>query len=289
MVADPSDSQEANKSSTPSSKSKKIRRTYRQWREILPGSKRDYFLILIAAVDMFLLAIRQAYSDFLSREVSTAIIVFDLVVIALWFLDLLNRARKEKDRAHFIKRNWYEFLGLIPLFIFRPLLLLRAAKMAIAFYKIGKSEQDVSSLLTRDITFRFRDIIVDTISDAVFLRSLQRVEEVMIRLDYADLARNAFREHSEELSRVVHESLNSKSIIGDLTKLPFMSGVANRLGDDLSMVIMEILETEVTGDIMKAITRGILQEMTERVKRLDVERITGQDRPEREDEESLTL
>ena len=289
MVADPSDSQEANKSSTPSSKSKKIRRTYRQWREILPGSKRDYFLILIAAVDMFLLAIRQAYSDFLSREVSTAIIVFDLVVIALWFLDLLNRARKEKDRANFIKRNWYEFLGLIPLFIFRPLLLLRAAKMAIAFYKIGKSEQDVSSLLTRDITFRFRDIIVDTISDAVFLRSLQRVEEVMIRLDYADLARNAFREHSEELSRVVHESLNSKSIIGDLTKLPFMSGVANRLGDDLSMVIMEILETEVTGDIMKAITRGILQEMTERVKRLDVERITGQDRPEREDEESLTL
>jgi hypothetical protein len=35
------------------------------------------------------------------------------------------------------------------------------------------------------------------------------------------------------------------------------------------------METEVFGNIMKEITRGILKEMYERVQKLDVERITG--------------
>lgn len=254
---------------------KKSRRTWKEWKEILPGSRRDYFLIFLTIVDLFQLSIKQAYGEYFDKRIITAMIAFDLMVIAFWLLDTFNRLRKEKNKVDYLKRNWYEILGMIPIFIFRPLLLLRAVKLTFAFYKLGRSDQDVSRILTRDITFRFRDIIVDTIADAVFLQSLQRVDEVMKRLDYAKLAQQAFQENSDELKKAVHDSLYSKSVIGDLAKLPFMNTIGQRLGEDLSQVIMEILETEVTGEIMKSITGGILKEMSERVKRLDIERITG--------------
>lgn len=77
--------------------------------------------------------------------------------------------------------NWYEIIGVVPFYFLRPFLILRGIKLLIAFYKLGQSGQNLSDIVTREITFRFRDVIVDTIADAVFLHSLERVEEVMIR------------------------------------------------------------------------------------------------------------
>jgi hypothetical protein len=54
-----------------------------------------------------------------------------------------------------------------------------------------------------------------------------------------------------------------------------MKGFVNYAGEEISKVISEIMETEVFGNIMKEITKGILEEMYQRVQKLDVERITG--------------
>ncbi|MBI3396034.1 MAG: hypothetical protein HY042_09375 [Spirochaetia bacterium] len=252
------------------------KKSLRYWLRVLPGTPYEYFLLTLAAADVVLLFARQSYAEFIAAEWSRAVIAFDFGVLFLWLIDFVARARREKDRLQFVLTHWYEILGMVPVFMVRPLLLLRAAKLAIAFYKLGSSEQDVSRLLTRDITFRFRDVIVDTIADAVFLQSLDRVEEVMVRLDYHKLAQKAFGDHEAKLRDVVNEALHSKSVVGDLSKVPFMSPIANKLGEEVSRVIVEILETEVTGNIMKGITQGILIEMRERVRVLDIERLTGQ-------------
>ena len=258
---------------TPSSK-----RSFRQLLKLLPGRKWDYFLLFLVSVDTLLLLLRGSYDVFLDRRVSLGLIGFDFFVLTLWGIDFLRKLWKEEDRWRFITRNWYEVVGLIPIVMLRPFLLLRGVKLGIAFYKLGKASEDVSQSLTREITFRFRDIIVDTIADAVFLQSLGRVEEVMSRLDYAELARKAFRNHQEQLDILVKESLHNKGMMGELSKLPFMSGFVNRIGGDVSRTISEVLEAEVAGNIMKEITRGILVEMHERVPQLDVERITSDGR-----------
>jgi hypothetical protein len=54
-----------------------------------------------------------------------------------------------------------------------------------------------------------------------------------------------------------------------------MGTVVNKIGADVSSIVIEVLETEVTGRIMKDITSSILTEMNERVKLLDLERLTG--------------
>lgn len=147
-------------------------------------------------------------------------------------------------------------------------------KNCIVFYRLGRADAgEVGAMTSRDFTLRFRDFIVDTIADVVFLQSLRRVQEVMLRLDYSQLARAAFGNHQEELRIVVNSAVQEKSTVGRISKLPFIGEFGEIIGDELSSVIREVLETEAAGKIMKEITRGILQEMAGEVQKLDVERL----------------
>jgi len=244
----------------------------------LPGRSADYDLLLIAFIDIVLLMIINTYGVFLQKQYNFFVYGLDIMVILIWGIDLSLRVRKqltEEKKRYYLLTHWYEVIGVIPIPLFRPFLLLRGVKLAIAFYKLEKSGEEISKTLTREITFRFRDIIVDTIADAVFLQSLKRVEEVMIRLNYAELAKHAFKKYEKELTEVVKNSLYSTTMMGELSKVPFMKGFVNYAGEEISKVISEIMETEVFGNIMKEITKGILEEMYQRVQKLDVERITG--------------
>ncbi|TGL46343.1 hypothetical protein EHQ61_16455 [Leptospira wolffii] len=261
--------------------------TVKYWRSVLPGTARDYFLLSIAAIDVFFLLFLNSYKDFIHKDIPTYVLAFDLVVIILWGFEVWFKIREKKDLKKYLRTNWYELVGIVPLYFLRPFLLLRGVKLAIAFYRFGTSGQNVSEALTREITFRFRDVIVDTIADAVFLHSLERVQDVMLRLDYSQLANQAFSKHTERLNAKVNESLQSKFLLEELSRIPFMSEISKKLGEDIGKMIAEVLETEVMGDIMKEITANILKEMSEHVKKLPLERITGPTSAQTGSEESL--
>ncbi|EMJ97008.1 MULTISPECIES: hypothetical protein [unclassified Leptospira] len=265
---------EANSQPAKSSKIRNFIQRVKYWRSVLPGTAKDYFLLGLAAIDVFFLLFVNSYKEFIHKDIPAYILAFDLFVIFLWGIEVWIKIRQKKDIKKYLRTNWYELIGIIPLFFLRPFLLLRGVKLAIAFYRFGTSGQNVSEVLTREITFRFRDVIVDTIADAVFLHSLARVEEVMLRLDYSQLAKEAISKHNDQLNSKVNESLQSKFLLEELSKIPFMSQISHKLGEDIGRMIAEVLETEVIGDIMKDITANILKEMAEHVKKLPLERIT---------------
>lgn len=276
-VESPGRSNDGNRPSLPKSPG----RSWRSWWSALPGRRRDYFFLGLAAADILLMLLAGTYQPVFQRlgwDVGQILLIIDQLVVALWAVYLLIRLRQAgpEQRVAFLKTHWYEIVGLLPLGpIARSFLLLRGAKFAIAFYKLGRADAgDVAGMITRDLTFRFRDVIVDAIADAVFLQSLRRVREVMLRLDYSELAREAFGNHQEELRLVVNAAVKEKSTVGKISKLPFMGEFGEIIGDELSGVIQEVLETEAAGKIMKEITRGILEEMAGEVQKLDVERLT---------------
>ena len=257
-----------------SEKTKKSVRSFKFWPGVLPGTKRDYFLLLLVALDIFLILLKNSYERFFPASISRGILVFDLLVAVLWGINFLLRLGIRKNKIAFIRMNWYEIPGLIPIVFFRTFLLLRAAKLMIAYYKIARAPQEVKKEDVIEVNFHFRDVIIDAIADAVFLQSLTRIEEVMKKVDYTEIAHKSFESHHDELTEVVNKSLQTKSLVGEIAGLPFMKGIAGRMGDDVSGVIAEVLETKVMGDVLKDITLAILQQMRERVWRLDVERIT---------------
>jgi len=240
---------------------------------VLPGTKRDYFLIFLVLLDIFLILIHNSYEIFLPEKFSQWIFIFDLIVIVLWGLNFLIRFSVKKNKLQFLSLHWYELPGLIPIVFFRTFLLLHAAKLIIAYYKIARSTYEVKKEDVRELNFRFRDVIIDAVADAVFLQSLTRVEEVMKKLNYPEIAHRSFQSHHDELIIAVNNSLQTKSLVGEISSLPFMSGLGGKLGDDVSGVIAEVLEHRVMGDVMKEIIIEILRNMRERVWRLDLERI----------------
>ena len=259
------------------------RRTFREavrfWLSVIPGTKRDYFLITLAVLDSFVILFSTNLIALFPFVVTGAIVTFDISVVVIWGLIFLHRFVKEQDRWSYVSYHWYEVVGLIPIPLssLRFFLLLRAVKLVIAYYKLGRAEQDVRLLLTRDLTFRFRDVIVDTIADAVFMQSLHRVEEVMSTLDYEQVSTSAMERHRETLQATVSASLSSKSMIGELRSIPLMGGFANRLTNEVGVVVAEILEQKVIGDIMRDVSASVLGAMHTRLSDLGVERIVPAD------------
>ena len=258
----------------------KPRRGLRHWLRAIPGTGRDYLLIFLAAVDVVLIMFRNTFEVIVPVNVSYGLIAYDFGVLTFWGIDFFFFFFKDKARVSFALAHWYEIVGLLPFSVLRVFLLLRAAKLAIAYYKLGRAEQDVSRMVTRELTFRFRDVIIDTIADGIFARSLTRVEEVMLRLDYPTLSRAALERHEPRIRAAVSETLQSRSFTAELARIPFMNRVVAMMGSDISDIVVEILRDDLIGDVFHDITEAVLRDMHRNLKELDLERLTRRDNGE---------
>jgi hypothetical protein len=241
----------------------------------IPGSRKDHFFLGIVGLDLVFFQISSSYGNFISEDVLFGFLLFDFFVIGVWGIDLFGRWREAESKWNFFQVYWYEIIGIFPFTFFRPFLLLRVLKIWLAYAKLFGKDKDVTKLTAQELSFRFKDLILDTISDAVFLKSLDRVEEVMVRLDYSTVSRRILQKHEATLLAEFNSSLKSKSVAGAMARIPILEGISRKMGEDFAKVFQEILETEVMGEIIKEFTHEILFQMSHHVKSLDVERIVG--------------
>jgi hypothetical protein len=241
----------------------------------IPGSKKDHFFLTIVLIDLFFFMLEDSYGAFLSSDALFVFLIFDFLVIIIWGIDLFRRFRKHEDKVDFLLTYWYEVLGILPFNIFRPFLLLRAVKIWLAYAKLFGKEKDIGKLNTKELTYKFRDMILDTISDAVFLKSLDRVEEVMVRLDYASLSKSIIEKYESQLLNEFNESMKTKEVAGAMARMPILEKFSKQISEDYAKVFKEMLESEVMGEIIKEFTKAIMERMASQVKNLDVERLVG--------------
>lgn len=246
----------------------------------IPGSRKDHFFLTLVAIDLFFFLMESSYRNFLAKNILVFFLAFDFFVILVWGVDLLRRFRDYEDKFDFLLTYWYEVLGILPFNFFRPFLLLRVVKIWLAYVKLFGKEKDVSRLNTKELTFKFRDYILDTISDAVFLKSLDRVEEVMVRLDYSKLSKSIIEKYEDQLLREFNTSMKSKEVAGAMARMPLLEKFSRQISEDYAKVFKEMIETEVMGEIIKEFTREIMYRMANQVKSLDVERLVGNEEGE---------
>lgn len=249
----------------------------RHWLSVIPGTKKDYFLLSIAAVDVFFLMFGSSYLVHLPEVVSLAILLFDYFVIAAWGLHVLFQMRKQQNKMEYIFAHWYEIVGLVPLGPLRLFLLARGLKLAILYYKLGSSGKDVEEFKRQELSFRFRDVIIDTLADVVFKQSLIRVEEVMLRLDYNKLANVVLDKHGPDLKKSISHNIEQNTVIGDLGMIPLMGPVVRGIGNSTADTVIEMMRERVLGEVFHDITASILSDMHTSLKELDLVRITDTD------------
>jgi hypothetical protein len=240
----------------------------------LPISKFIYFLHFLLIIDILLILIRISYMPFIHENFLILTYVFDLIIITVWGLDFIKKIYSKENKLNYLQSRWYNILGLFPFPLFRFFLLLNTLKLSIIVYKFIKSnKQDFSSFKDKELNFSFRDYFIDSISDAIFLRSLERVKEVVIRLDFQELASKSLENNQANLYSLIKSSIDSKI----KSNILFTNSIANNFSEQLTNIVLnilkEILQNKIAGDITKDLNLLVIEEMDKHVRQLDLDRI----------------
>lgn len=249
------------------------------WGPYIPISKREYFLHIVLFFDLVFILFLNSYEAFLPKVFSGASFLFDMFVVTLWGVQVIFKIGRSLNKVEFVTTNWYLLPGLVPFPIFRFFLVLATLKLMIITYKfIKRGEKDTKQFISRELNFRFIDLFVDAISDAIFLRSLERVEEVVEKMDFQDLTKDILAKNKQDLGRAVKESLESKNFVKRINALPFMTEVTSKVSDEITDVLLETLSTQVVGNMMKEVNLRLLHVMDDRVRKLSLDRITEEEK-----------
>lgn len=249
----------------------------REWSTYLPISKKEYFFHILLILDLLLLLLKTSYELYFPNNLNLFIFFFDFIVASIWGIEFIKRIHGREEKFRYIQDRWYHLLGIFPIPIFRFFLFLITLKQSILIYKfIRRGEKNAAIFIDKEINFSFMDLFIDTISDAIFLRSLERVNEVVERLDFSKLSGPILESNRENLKIVVKDSLDNKTSIGKITSNPLFNGLSDQLSNDITNVIIETVENEVIGKISRELNIKLLKEMEKHVKELDLDRITAQ-------------
>jgi hypothetical protein len=246
------------------------------FRPFIPTTRTDYFLHLLLVLDIGFILFKNSYEAILPRLAIGIIIGIDLFVLIFWGIRFLIRIKSKEDKIKYIQNSWYYIPGLVPLPSMRFFLLLSTVKLIIITYKfIKRGEKDILKFKDRELNFTFIDLFVDTISDAIFIRSLERVEEVVQGMDFSKLNSEVMEAHREEILLMVQNSLESKQAFKRLNEIPFLNGITKELSVEISETIIDGSKNPLLGKMMKELNLKIIYFMDERVRKLDLDRITS--------------
>lgn len=256
---------------------KNIWEIYQDWKDSLPITKKDYFFHIILILDCCLILFKDSYEGLIPYySFSLAIFSFDFLVVTIWGISFLRRLRKQDDKLEYIFNRWYTVLGLFPFSLFRLFLLLGTIKHILLILKyIQRGIKDRKNFTDREFDVTFHSMFVDSISDAIYLNSLKRVEEVVNRLEFEKITKQIIDKYETQLKLLVKESIQNKSVVGKLETIPLLRGISAQLAEDVTSVILETMEAQTTANITRELNLFILKEMEANVKSLGLDRISA--------------
>lgn len=186
------------------------------------------------------------------------IVLGDLGFCAIFAIEFTWRWRRHGWKREFLTRNWYEILGMIPAAnpAIRAFRLFRVVRVVVMFSRVGGA---ADRALGEDFTYlfvnRFKNAIVDSISDTVTVAVLDEVADVLGRGTYTRNIARALRENEPHMRAMLFEKLRQDPKAGRLSRLPFYKDISEALVDAGFRIVEEVLADprtdELVGDILR--------------------------------------
>lgn len=226
----------------------------------------------IAVIDWLMLSLALASIGLLGYETwgpvtdaQRQLIVYgDLGFCAIFAAEFIWRWRGVGWEPAFLKRNWYEILGMIPAAhpAIRAFRLFRVVRVVVMLSRFGAA---ADRALGEDFTYlfvnRFKRAIVESISDAVTVAVLDEVAEVLGRGTYTRNVSRALRENQDALRAMMFEKLRQDPKAGRLSKLPFYKDISESLVDAGFRIVEEVLADPRTDELVADILRENVRQL----------------------------
>ncbi|WP_028081490.1 ion transporter [Solimonas soli] len=222
----------------------------------------DWLMLLLAIVSIALLGY-ETWGPVTADE-RREIYIADMVICAIFAIEFLWRWHAQGWRWNYLTRNWYELLGMIPAAhpAIRGFRLFRIIRIAVLLSRFGGA---ADRALGEDFTYllvnRFKDTIVDSISDAVAVAVLEEVADVLGRGTYTRNIARALKENEADLRQMLVDKLRADPRAGRLSRLPFYKDISEAMIDSGFRIVEEVLADPRTDELVADMMRENLAQL----------------------------
>src|SRR3546814_425877 len=219
----------------------------------------DWLMMLLALISVALLGY-ETWGPFTDAQ-RQLIVLGDLGFCAIFAVEFIWRWYRQGWQRTFLMRNWYEILGMIPAAnpAIRAFRLFRIVRIIVMLSRVGSS---ADRALGEDFTYlfvnRFKNAIVDSISDAVTIAVLDEVADVLGRGTYTRNISRALRENETHLREMLFEKMRQDTKAGRLSRLPLYKDISEAQVDDAFRIVSKVLTAPHTDALVPDVLRDNL-------------------------------
>ena len=222
----------------------------------------DWLMLLLAVVSVGLLAWEMIGE--VDEPTRRLIFGIDYAICAVFAAEFLWRWHRSGWTVQYVKHNWYELLGMIPLQhpVLRGFRLFRAMRILVLLARFGRAaDRALGDEFTYRLVNRFKNVIVESISGAVTVAVLDEVREVLTQGQYARNIGRALEENQTELRAMIAEKLRDDPRAGRLQRLPFARDITDSIIDVSLTLVEQVLQDPRTDELIADILRENLDQI----------------------------
>lgn len=222
----------------------------------------DWLMLALAVISVGLLAWETWWK--VSPQMARWIVVGDYGVCAVFLAEFLWRWHAERWNRGFLLRNWYDVLGMIPASspAIRGFRLFRVVRIVILLSRFGMAaDRAVGEEFTYRLVNRFKDTIVDAVSDTITVAVLDEVAGVLKQGTYCHNIARALDENESELRNMIREKLRRDPRAGRFSRLPFYNEVVSAVIESGLHVVRDVLHDPRTDELVSDLLRENIQQL----------------------------
>ncbi len=230
----------------------------------------DWLMLVLALLSIGLIVWEMGWE--VSPGTRRTIVLADYAICAIFAVEFVWRWRRDGWGGGYVKRNWYEILGMIPLQepALRAFRLFRVVRIVILLSRFGRAaDRALGEEFTYRLVNRFKNAIVESISSAVTVAMLDEVQLVLVKGRYAHNISRALQENQPQLRAMIMEKLRDDPQAGRLTRLPFAQDITLAVTDASMRVIEQVLNDPRTDELISDMIHENLQQIRSAVQAND--------------------
>lgn len=222
----------------------------------------DVIMIALAIVSVLILAYEQVYDP--APEQQRLIIYIDLGIVAIFAIEFIVRLTKAHDKLGYVKSHWYDLVGMIPVShpLFRGFRLARLVRLFVLTSRfVRATNRSFGEAFVETLVGRYKDIVVDGISDRIVLRLLDETEAVLTRGAYGTAAARALDANRDQLVEKINAQLKKDRATRLLMGVPGMERMLQGVQERTITTVVATLGSQEMNETILSVIREILGDL----------------------------
>jgi hypothetical protein len=227
----------------------------------------DWLMMVLAIVAVGLLTYRTFWKP--APDVARMITRIDWALCGVFAVEFLWRWRSAGFSRRFLKLNWYDVVGMVPVshLAFRAFRLLRLWRIAVILTRLRMPvNRSVGEEIAHLAMGRFGGVLINVVKKPLTVAVLEEVVSVLRTGHYARNLATALEENRAEIREMVLEKVKHDRQVGRLRVLPFHDEVVGAVSDAALRVILEMLADPRTDELISDLLRENIEQIRRAVR-----------------------